>query len=260
MPKNIEPNLLAAERKALEIIDRFAITIPDEIKIEALCDALGVKVILGQLDGAAARLVRYGDRGTIRIADSETNLARRRFSIAHELGHFVLNHGVSMHILEHNDIWESEKLCKEEKEANAFAQELLLPRTLIERKCQVEQVSLDHIKRLTEIFNTSLTATAMRFVRFCNQSCALVFSKEAQIRWFRKNDYFLSYIPIHNLDNRTIASRFFQGNALPDEPVEVESDAWIGGNGYGFNKIMEHSVSSANYGFVLSLLWINKGS
>jgi hypothetical protein len=56
------------------------------------------------------------------------------------------------------------------------------------------------------------------------------------------------------LDRRTIAYDFFKGERIPDEPIEIEADAWI--ETRGVEDIVEHSIGSVNYGFVLSILWI----
>ena len=45
---------------------------------------LGVLVFVGRLDGAAARLVRKGRKGMIRVSDRITVLGGQRFATAHE--------------------------------------------------------------------------------------------------------------------------------------------------------------------------------
>ncbi len=57
---------------------------------------------------------------------------RRRFSIAHEIGHFALNHleTKELDILFRDDL-SSNGSCPEEIAANAFAAELLMPENLI---------------------------------------------------------------------------------------------------------------------------------
>lgn len=66
---------------------------------------------------------------TITINDSEQG-SRQRFTAAHELGHYFLNHG------EKEDksvtIFRKHETNRDEVEANAFAAELLMPRAIID--------------------------------------------------------------------------------------------------------------------------------
>ena len=41
---------------------------------------------------------------------------------------------------------------------------------------------------------------------------------------------------------------------MEKDPVEVDADAWV--HSSGAEEIVEHSIGSRQYGFVLSILWI----
>ena len=67
--------------------------------------------------------------------NSNHHANRQRFTIAHELGHFLMHEGEKLHV-DHNDLGYQVKLRNdesrkgvdpEEKEANLFAAELLMP-------------------------------------------------------------------------------------------------------------------------------------
>lgn len=249
--------LIVAEQKAVDIINKYGIDSPEHIRIEDIAYCLGATIVDGSLKGAAARLVRFGNKATIRISEDERYPARRRFSIAHELGHFVLNHGQSLEIVcSEQNMLDWHQGSGQESQANTFAGELLLPRILFEKRCDVREVNLSVIRGLTEEFQTSLTATAIRFIRFCPEICAVIFSQESKIKWFYKSKDWWPFISLgQKLDNRTLAFDFFQGKELPDEPVEVPSDAWVN-NARGLDEIVEHSFGSQRLGFVLSVLWI----
>ena len=57
--------ILAAERKAKEILAQYAIDAPEYIRVRDLAFDLGVGVVEGPLHGAAARLVRSGEVAVI---------------------------------------------------------------------------------------------------------------------------------------------------------------------------------------------------
>jgi Zn-dependent peptidase ImmA (M78 family) len=245
----------AAEAKAADLIKFYGITRPEHIQLEDIAFAQGVRILKGPLEGAAASLVRYRNKATIRISDRETDHGRIRFSTAHELGHFILGHGHSIYLVCSNkDIhdWYNQK--NQETEANFFASELLLPKTLVEKRCDVAKVSFKPIRAIAEDFSTSLIATAIKFVRLCPEMCAIIYSEDSVIKWFYKSGDWWPFIRKGPLDNRTLAYDFFQGKQIPDETIEIDGDAWV--ETTRVESIVEHSIASPTYGFVLSLLWI----
>lgn len=251
---------LAIRKAALEssrIIDRFGITKPGDIRLKDIAFALGVDVIEGRLEGAAASLVRCGDKAIIRISDKETDPNRKRFSIAHELGHFVLRHGHKLHkVCSTHDLntWYG---GSEEMQANTFAAELLLPNVFVRPLCDVDapDISFDLIRKIASIFHVSLTATAIRFVSLCPEPCAIVCSKENKISWSWRSEEWKYYIERGvPLDQETVAYDLHRGEDMPDRPIEVSNSAW--GDWKSTNDIMEHSVIFPRFGFVLSLLWM----
>lgn len=68
-------------------------------------------------------------RPTIRFNPDDA-WVRQRFTIAHELGHMVLNHGRSMR--DNSANYSATAEGYKEREANAFAAELLMPKEVID--------------------------------------------------------------------------------------------------------------------------------
>jgi hypothetical protein len=250
---------LIAERKAAEVIEKYGIDSAEQIRLEDIAYDLGVRILEGPLKGAAARLVRFGNTATIRVSDTETYAGRKRFSIAHELGHFILEHGRSLEVV-CSDVdmhdWHQEE--GHEQIANAFAAELLLPRGLIEKSCDVKEVSFEPIKVIAEKFQTSLTATAIKFVRFCPEMCAVICSKDSVIKWIYKSSDFWPYIQIgKTLDKRTLAYDFFHGKELAEDPEDINIVAWIDSDKpRDVEEIVEHSIGFPRLECVLTILWI----
>ncbi|MFH0812011.1 MAG: ImmA/IrrE family metallo-endopeptidase [Pseudomonadota bacterium] len=95
MKDDLDLKLRIAENEAAKIIEKYGISMAEHIRLKDIAYDLRVVVLEGALGGAAASLVRVGKNATIRISTSGS-YERKRFSIAHELGHFVLNHGDSV--------------------------------------------------------------------------------------------------------------------------------------------------------------------
>lgn len=247
-----------AEKKAAEIIKKFGIYHTNHIRLHDIAFALGVQIKDGALKGAAARLIRIGDHAVIRIPKTETNVSRRRFSIAHELGHFVLAHdGMALEIVcTETDMMNWYDMDKE-TEANFFASELLMPETLVKQRCDVKEVSFDPVKKIAIDFRTSFTSAAIRFVKFCPEPCALICSEDAKIKWFVKSQEWWPFIQKgQKLDKRTLAIQHFMGREIPDECQEMKADAWFDNS--KVSDLIEHSFAIKQYGLVLTLLWITQ--
>jgi hypothetical protein len=74
------------------------------VPVEDVAHALGVEIVRGGLRNALACLVRAGDRARIRVADHHDHPGQLRFSIAHELGHFVLRHKSTLDLCDERHI------------------------------------------------------------------------------------------------------------------------------------------------------------
>ncbi len=124
---NSEGAFTKAEVAAAKLLRRFGLRDPRNLVLEDLAMALGVVVVDASLKGAEARLVRRGKKGLIRVSDAIPEAGRRRFAIAHELGHWSVHaHTSQLNLCLDEDIV-GYKGSREELEANAFAGSLLMP-------------------------------------------------------------------------------------------------------------------------------------
>lgn len=259
MPHNNDPQIRKAEIAASKIITEYGISSPEGIRLRDIAYDQGVTVIEASLASADASLVSNGQKGIIRVNSSENRNSRKRFSIAHELGHFILKHGHAMYMICNSNELNSWYSNNEETQANAFAAELLLPQNILSPYCDVDvsDISFDLINKIARDFRTSLTATAIRFVRYCPEPCALVYSRDNKILWSWRSDEWWPFIPSKKtLEKDTLAHLFFHNKEIPHEPIEVPGYSWIQGKSPEY--ILEHSIGSYHLGIVLSLLWIQQ--
>ena len=123
-----------AERKAQELLEEFSITeLP--VPVESIAEKLGVTLSFEPFDGkddVSGMLYRDEKRTVIGI-NSFHSKTRQRFSIAHEIGHLVLHKG-SLYLdkaVMFRDEISSLATKTDEIQANSFAAEFLMPRTLL---------------------------------------------------------------------------------------------------------------------------------
>lgn len=178
-----EPDIRRAHYEAFNLIKEFVITRPEEIQVADIAMALGIYVREETLIGAEARLLRNKRKGIIRISSAIQQPGRKRFAIAHELGHWKLHNEVLQICTEEDLRGPGSKTIEEE--ANAFAGALLMPSRMFSPYCTDSQPDLSVILKLTEIFNTTVTATALRFIDESRYPCVIVFSKNRKIVWWK---------------------------------------------------------------------------
>lgn len=251
-----------ARRAAASLLDRYGVEHPSHIDVEALACALGAAIVPGALDGALARLCRFGDRAVIRVSAAHTLEGQRRFSIAHELGHLALRHNAALDICHSAHRHERHGVSEREAEADTFAAELLLPASLVRRRCEVSPVSLDLVHAIARDFGTSLPCAAIRFVELTSERCAVVYAQRGRVRWCVRSATFWPTIARgQRLDPWSLAADYPRRGAVPPEREAVRADAWIADDELrGVDEIEEHCVAIPEDGATLSLLWIPEPS
>ena len=244
-------------KQAASIIHNLHIRYPSEIFVRDIAMSLGALVRERELQGCEARLVRKGDIGIISVNSLIPEEGRKRFAIAHEIGHFMLHKGTQLILCSEEDmhVWKESKT--QEMEANEFAASLLMPYEFFIKFIKIGQPTLDMISEIAKTFRTTLTATTLRYVGISKEPCALVVSKDGIIRWYRKSNSFNFHVRVgEKLSFDTYAFDFFDGVTLPTEPDSVPARAWIAGKIEEESELFEQSLSLGSYGVVLSLLWI----
>jgi Zn-dependent peptidase ImmA (M78 family) len=246
-----------ARQAASVLHSRYWIRDANDIDVDEIAALMNIVIRNGALDSATARLVRDGEWGVIRLSAKIEHEGVRRFSVAHELGHYQLSHP-SPSILSICD--DTASACVDrglEAQANAFAAELLMPERLLRRRCEVSPVSLDIARMIATEFRVSLMAAALRFVELTSERCVLVFSRERRVLWASRSDTFGAFIPRGRvLDEASVAVDWFLGRRMYDGCQPVPGDAWLDVERAHEVEIWEDSLTIPGTCGVLSLLWL----
>ncbi|MDO9529373.1 MAG: ImmA/IrrE family metallo-endopeptidase [Syntrophales bacterium] len=252
-------NKLKPSMKAGEIIKRLKIRDPSEIHIHDIAMERGALVREKILESSEAWLVRKGRLGIITVSTRIPEQGRKRFAIAHELGHFELHQDSQLIICTEQDMFQWNESKSQEIEANDFAANILMPEDIFSDHIGSESPSIDIVAKLADEFRTTLTATALRYVQLSSEPCAIVISGDSSVRWYKKSNSFEFHVKVgEKLSPNTYAFDFYDGVEMPLKPEKVPASAWIAGNVDEEADIMEHSVALNRYNVVLSLLWIHK--
>lgn len=107
------------------LLQEFGVTRPNEIDLEAIAWARGVRIKHRSLDNCEARIFAKHKKAIISVDDSQSSPRRIRFSIGHELGHWELHQGQNL-FCRADDLDNPGTGKFKERAANEFASDLLL--------------------------------------------------------------------------------------------------------------------------------------
>jgi Zn-dependent peptidase ImmA (M78 family) len=135
------PSGTAAELDAREILmsswRRDVIPIPLPIDPFEIAKNLGIKAYTADLDdGVSGMLIKLAGEDPEIYVKASDSPNRRRFTCAHEIGHYVKRSAtgdIEWEYIEHRDLLTSQGNNPEEIYANQFAASLLMPSEQVER-------------------------------------------------------------------------------------------------------------------------------
>ena len=143
--------------------------------VDDIAESLGVIIQKNTFDGdtdMSGFLFRNKETGRAVIGVNTSHSAQRqRFTIAHELGHLLLHEGDAVHVdrrfrLKLRNQKSSEGTDQEEKEANLFAAELLMPERFLDEELRdvpgIDLLDEDVLRELANRYGVSQQARMFR--------------------------------------------------------------------------------------------------
>lgn len=230
---------------------------PDDIDIEAIAYSLGAFVDYKVLGGCEAYIVGDGDRATISV-NSKASIGRRRFSAAHELGHWAWDRGkVRVVRCSHASIFQNEvRGQNREVVANRYAANLLMPRYLFEPMANEVEIVIESTRVLADRFRTSLTATALRLVMYSGRPAGWVLLDEVGHvkRCFLNKEVPETFSVHRSLDPESGANNVVKGVVTQTGPTTVHAGCWIDATNANEYELVEDSIRVWE-NMTLVLLW-----
>jgi Zn-dependent peptidase ImmA (M78 family) len=152
--------------KVSELLRRNRVIRPP-VRVERIAESLGLQVRFAPLDADVSGAILRSGTGVVIGVNSSDHSNRQRFTIAHEIGHFIYHTGVRVHIdrdfrLNLRDEQSSKAANWEEIEANRFAAELLMPQGFLTKDVEsIGAIDEEVIEGLARRYKVS--AQAMQF-------------------------------------------------------------------------------------------------
>lgn len=133
------------------------------VDIEKMADAFGVEVrkenLGADISGKIIKERSDGNEKFVIISNSTEDEIRQRFTIAHELSHFILHQDLIGDGITENTLYRNGLSNEVEDQANRLATDMLMPMHLIEQLSNTENASID---KMASILRVSLTSLMIR--------------------------------------------------------------------------------------------------
>ncbi len=169
---NSRPKKATAQAK--ETLKAAGVTRPP-VPVEALAARMGINIVPEPLEPEVSGMLYRRAGHSLIIVNSRHALVRQRFSIAHEIGHYLLHPHEEAFVnhlrIDHRDAKSSLGIDAKEMEANSFAASLLMPEEWVYKwvkdalsKAPIGASDEDLIAKLARAFDVSQNAAHIRLV------------------------------------------------------------------------------------------------
>jgi Zn-dependent peptidase ImmA (M78 family) len=227
------------------------------IPVEELARLAGIsKIEPLASEGFEGTLIANAEKSAgVIFYNSKSPRPRRRFTIGHELGHFLLPwHRQTTFNCTSNDF--NSRIKNWEFEANKFSAELLMPQKLLKpRLHKLRDPEFGHVLTLADEFGTSVTMTAHRLAEQSDYPCAFVFSKDNKVRYSVKSPIFEEHLCLWKGNNLPGKSPSRLQTTSHDDWHELDSTWWLKERqGAGFPETIFEQTLCQEDGYKITLL------
>lgn len=157
-----EPDLLVSVDDILKKAEKAGLYTENALHIEDLISTFGdIEIKYEAMDAAKSGSLSYKDGKWIMCINSNHNKKRQRFTMAHELGHYILHKGKNVEFVD-TTFFRSTEMDSIEYNANEFASRLLMPENKLRKLIDVDKIK--NIGTLAEKFYVSSAAMKYRVI------------------------------------------------------------------------------------------------
>lgn len=265
MSKGFSKGVLAARNLMLECgIDDVT-----TISLEDLVAYKGALLVEEKMHNADGRIIHGNRRSIIKVNSEIQYPGRKRFTIAHELGHLVMHRDYPIHSDTKSLDWFDSALKNlktgfQELEANEFASELLMPADLFKCEVRYKKFTPDLLRNLAERFQTSITSVAFKCVEMNVHPICLFFISDGVIRYWKKSDSLKCWITDRNKmppHEYTVATEYIDAGYEPvytkdESQQEINKSAWFDVRDDDEDEAFyEYCIPTKQYKTILSVVW-----
>lgn len=239
--------------------------LPRRVPVEDIARSVGIQAIQDlEVDGFEGGLLANEEKSAgIVMVRLGMVPRRRRFTIGHELGHFLIPTHQGVQQCTKRDLEETRRdtpYRRQEAEANRFSAGLLMPKPVFMGDMKgFGSADVSHIRQLCDMYDTSMEATANRYIELSREICAVVFALDGTVRYARGGRDFpqLAATRGSRLPNESATARSDKAPGVRPW-IEVPGPVWLQAE-YGRRAppVLEQHLVQAN-GYSVTLLQIEE--
>ena len=226
----------------VSLILRHEPNLPIPVPIEQLCRQLDIEDIIPlETDGFEGGLITDTARSRgIVLFNKEARCVRRRFTIGHELGHFLMTSHVpnakGRFLCSRKDMGqlsakEGDRRAKMEVEANRFASLILMPPPALRTRLAKQPApSIEGVFALAEEFDVSKEAMARAYCNFHPEAVAFIIAHEGIVKRVYRNQRRFPFVTVSKGQPVPTGSIYHRRSVLLSIPSEIDAclpDLWI---------------------------------
>lgn len=261
-----------AAKKILESFGLDDIASIRELDLRELIQSRGAFYEEEPLDGKDGRIVTHSNQSIITINKGITDIGKKRFTAAHEFGHFELHKNLAVVADTQYELCNWYQSGIHEREANEFASELLMPRKLFKEHCNNQKFNKELLFTLSENFVVSRTAAILKFLKIGNHPILIVCTQNNKVRWSKMSksmeDAEHEFVPgwlrykvkvTNNLPPPmdSVAGQIFKSksSSLIERVQKIEKSTWFLTAKNDDPDMFEFCHFIPSYNFALSVIW-----
>ena len=191
---------------------------------------------------------------------------RQRFTIAHELGHFILHRKLqpTFNCSKESIYSGTGGLIQIEREADDFASNLLMPGNLLRQKIEGQEIDFRLLGKLAKEFGVSLEAMCIRFIKYTDLRAVLVYWDHGFMKYqWRSQSAIRTKVRLRQSSDPQEPPRnsLAADNGITQEldGLEMNADVWCPAEPIDIRlREMKHTYREANR--VLSLLMLESAA
>ena len=250
---------------AKNLLAECGIVDPIQMPIEVIVRSKNIILKEEDIGGSDGRILIVGDAAVITINSKISFDPKKRFAIAHELGHFLL-HRDKGKLFNDDEVslaqWYHNNYIAEEIEANEFASELLMPSELFSEECKDKVFNPSVVDYLAERFRVSKTAAILKFVEYGNYPVCIVYCGDKKMKWWKRSKDFHYYLKFESNQpppSGSVADELFTTETVyygDGRRQEVFKSIWFDLDRDEQDKMMyEFCLHATSYNYTLSVIW-----
>lgn len=249
---------------AQSLMNEFGIRNPNDFSIEDLIHVRDIILEEKKISNCDGRIVFGKTKTKISINSEIKHKGRRRFTLAHELGHFELHHNFNTHLEDNSLTLDYFKNGGQEYEANQFATELLMPSSSFIAYVKGKRFSPELLRDVAEHFQTSITSATFRYLEIGQHPIFLFYCCDKRVIYWKNSDnYYRRVRDITKLypPGDSVAMEFFNDGTIynkNESAQEITKSTWFETGEYDSDDVyFEYAIVTKDYNTVLSVVWEN---